>query len=80
MGTINTGLNAGKPDFNISQMDFKESKLDADEADLPMSEFAQAIYMGIKMVLKAKPHLNQHVLLWSLGLRKQLMGIMLLLI
>ena len=74
LGTINTGLNAGKPDFNISQMDFKESKLDADEADLPMSEFAQAIYKGHKNGIESKVALKSTCVVMEPGIEEATYG------
>ena len=65
LGTINTGLKAESRISIFQVWTLKKSQLDKGEANLPMSEFAQAIYKGHKMVLKAKSHLNQHVLLWA---------------
>lgn len=71
---INTGLNVGKPNLNISQIDFLESKLDADEADLPVSEFAQAVYKGHKNGIESKAALKSTCVVMEPGIEEATYG------
>lgn len=49
-----SGLNVGKPNLNISRMDFVEGQLDSAEAALSTAEFAQAYYKQQKKVIENK--------------------------